>query len=33
MVERILEVRTEADDYLSEFRMKRLVHRRQLGVV
>ena len=32
-VERILEVRTEADDYLSEFCMKRLVHRRQLGVV
>ena len=32
-VERILEVRAEADDYLSEFCMKRLVHRRQLGVV
>ena len=32
-VERILEVRTEADDYLSEFCMKRLVHRRQIGVV
>ena len=32
-VTRILEVRTEADDYLSEFCMKRLVHRRQLGVV
>ena len=32
-VERILEVRAESDDYLSEFCMKRLVHRRQLGVV
>ena len=32
-VQRILEVRTEADDYLSEFCMKRLVHRRQIGVV
>ena len=32
-VTRILEVRTEADDYMSEFCMKRLVHRRQLGVV
>lgn len=32
-VERILQVRTEADDYLSDFCMKRLVVRRQLGVV
>jgi len=32
-VERILQLRTESDDYLSEFCMKRLVHRRQLGVV
>jgi hypothetical protein len=32
-VERILEVRTEADGYLSEFCMKRLVVRRNLGIV
>lgn len=32
-VERILQLRAESDDYLSEFCMKRLVHRRQLGVV
>ena len=32
-VERILQVRTEADDYLSEFCMKRLVVRRNLNIV
>lgn len=32
-VERILEVRTEADAYLSEFCMKRLVVRRNLSIV
>ena len=32
-VERILEVRTEADGYLSEFCMKRLVVRRNLSIV